>query len=116
MSGPRVLTGAVYFREPLDAGKAVVRVKLEDVSRADAAAALIAESLVALDQPLPAGARVPFSVTVPEVVDTAHYGVRVHVDCSGSGEISAGDRVSTRAYPVLTGGNPSHVEVEVRTV
>jgi uncharacterized lipoprotein YbaY len=116
MGRPRTVTGAVRFLEPFAGGEAVVHVKVEDVSRADAAAAPIGESVFPLHQSLPAGGRVPFSVAVPDVVDTAHYVVRAHVDCTGSGEVTAGDRISTVAYPVLTHGNPDRVEVEVRKI
>jgi putative lipoprotein len=88
-------------------------VRVEDTSRADAAATVVAEAALPLTRPLPAGGRLPFRLTVPAVDDHARYGVRVHVNRSGAGVLSAGDRITTRAYPVLTHGAPDHVEVDV---
>ena len=114
-AAPRTLRGLVRVREDLPA-RCLVYVKVEDVSRADAASTLVAETVLPIEQPLRAGATVPFSVTVPAVSDRSRYSVRVHVDCNGSGEVRAGDRISTRAYPVMTQGNPDHVEVEVHAI
>jgi putative lipoprotein len=113
VSGPRILSVAVVFAEPIPAGGGTVRVVLEDTTRADAAATVVAQSVEPLTRPLAAGGRLPFRLTVPELDEHARYNVRVHVDRSGSGEISAGDRITTRAYPVLTQGAGDHVEVEV---
>jgi hypothetical protein len=113
VSGPQTISGSVVFAEPIPAGGGTVHVLLEDTSRADAAATVVAEAVEPLSKALAAGEQLAFRLTVPEVDDRARYGIRVHVDCSGSGEVSAGDRISTRAYPVLTQGAPHHVDVEV---
>jgi hypothetical protein len=112
MSGPRTLSGAVVSAQPIPAG-GTVRVLVEDTTRADAAATVVAQSVEPLTRPLAAGERLAFSLTVPEVDEHARYNVRVHVDRSGSGEVSPGDRITTRAYPVLTQGAGDHVDVEV---
>ena len=112
MSEPRTVSVSVIFPQPIPAG-GVVRVLVEDTSRADAAAIVVAEEVEPLTRRLTGGERLAFRLTVPEVDDRAHYSVRVHVDRSGSGEVSAGDRITTRACPVLTYGAPDHVEAVV---
>jgi putative lipoprotein len=111
-SGPRTVSVSVVLPRPVPAG-GTVRVRVEDTSRADAAAAVIAHLVERLSGPLTAGTQRTFTLAVPDVDDRARYNVRVHVDISGSGEMSAGDLVTTRAYPVLTHGAPDHVDVEV---
>ena len=115
MSGSRTLSGVVRLRDAARTA-GTLRVKVEDVSRADAAARPVAEAIVTLAQPLPAGATVPFSVTVPAVSDAISYAVRAHWDCDGSGQISDGDLISTRAYPVLSRGQADRVEIEVQAI
>ena len=115
MSGPRTLRGVVRLRNAVSA-PCTLRVKIEDVSRADAAARAVAEAVVRLEQPLAAGANVPFSITVPEVSESIRYNVRAHIDCSGSGEINVGDLISTQAYPVMTQEHADNVTVEVEAV
>ena len=113
MSKLRILTGSVIFAQPIPAGRGTLHVRLEDTSRADASATVAAEVIEPLSRTLAAGDRVAFMLAVPEVDEHARYEVRAHVDCSGTGDVSAGDRITTRAYPALTWGAPDHVDVEV---
>lgn len=115
MSGPRTLHGVVRLRDAAPRPGSL-RIKVEDVSRADAAARVVAEVVLPLGRALAAGATVPFSVTVPELDESARYGVRVHIDCNGSGQVDAGDLISTQSYPVLTQGNRDSVDIEVRAI
>jgi uncharacterized lipoprotein YbaY len=115
MSGPRTLCGVVRLRDASPTASSL-SVKVEDVSRADAAARVVAETIVRLERPLTAGATVPFSIAIPEVSEGVRYNVRAHIDCSGSGEIRAGDLISTQAYPVITQGHGDSVVVEVEAV
>lgn len=110
--GPRTVSVSVLITRPVPAG-GTVRVRVEDTSRADAATTVIADLVEPLSGPLTAGAQRTFTVAVPDVDARARYNVRVHVDVSGSGEVSAGDLVTTQSYPVLTHGAPDHVNVEV---
>jgi putative lipoprotein len=112
MPGPRTVSGAVVFKQAVPA-HGTIRVRLEDTSRADAAARVLAEVIEPLTEPVAAGERRLFRLTVPDVDERARYEVRVHVDRSGSGVISPGDLITTRAYPVLTRGASDHVDVEV---
>lgn len=115
MSGSRTLTGTLLLRDPAPVG-AVVRLKVEDVSRLDAAAVTVAEATFRLDVAAATGTRVPFSLAVQAVDDRASYSMRAHVDTTGSNSITAGDLVSTRAFPVLSPSAADTVEVEVHKV
>ena len=116
MSGPRTVSGEVRMTEPLPTPGGMLRVTVEDVSRADAPSVVVAETVIPVHGGLPAGGSVSFSVVVPNVDARAHYSVRAHLDTTGSGDVTSGDRLSMAAHPVLTGGHPDRVAVEARTV
>jgi hypothetical protein len=115
VSGPRTVSGTLRLADAVAPG-AVVHLKLENVSRIDAAAIVVAEAILPLADGAPSGANIPFSITVPATDEAASYGVRAHVDTTGSGDISPGDLVSKQAYPVLTQGHPDRVLVEARKI
>lgn len=97
----QTLTGTATYRErmalPPDA---VLEVRIEDVSRADAAAVTVGAARVA-----PAGqVPIPYSVAVSGPVDARHrYVLRAWI-------VSGQERLfmTTSAYPVLTGGAPGN--------
>ncbi|MFI1393333.1 YbaY family lipoprotein [Streptomyces sp. NPDC020681] len=94
------VTGFVSLPPDAPAGPAArILVEVRDVSRADAPSTVVGAQ-VQSDIELAPGGRVPFSVKVPDLDPTASYGLRVHVDVSGSGTMEAGDLISTRATPV----------------
>ena len=95
---------------------AQVVIQVEDVSRADAPSRVVAERRLE-DVPLD-GRPLAFEVQVPddEIDERGMYSVRVHVDVSGSGQVEAGDMITTQSYPVLTGGNPDEADVPVRRI
>lgn len=92
---------------------AVVRVSVQDVSYADASAAVAATSEL---RDVSVAGPIAFRLDVPHVDPNAQYSVRVHVDVDGSGEVVGGDLVSTQSHPVLTGGHRSQVSVPVQQV
>ncbi|HYJ28954.1 MAG TPA: YbaY family lipoprotein [Allosphingosinicella sp.] len=108
------MKGQAILPDAVPAGAHLLRVRIEDVSRADAAAATAGEVEIALAGPLPPGATIPFEVPVGTVDPKARYSVRVHLDCHGTGEIESGDLISTQSYPVLTLGAPATVEVRLQ--
>lgn len=93
-----------------------VLVRVEDVSRADAAARVVGEVRVGRDARLTPGLPLCVAVPVRAVDERAAYAVRVHVDADGDGQVSEGDYVSTQHHPVLTGGHPDAATVTVRAV
>ncbi|MBT2510768.1 YbaY family lipoprotein [Streptomyces sp. ISL-98] len=96
----RSVTGFVSLPPNAPAGPAArVLVEVRDVSSADAPSTVVGEQVQA-DIQLAPGGRVPFRVQVPDLDPTAVYGLRVHVDLSGSGILEAGDLITTQATPV----------------
>lgn len=107
--------GEVRFpvlRRPLR--DAAVRVRVDDVTRADVPANTIASSMAG---PVSAEAgtvpRVSYAIEVPQVDPKASYAVTALADLDGDGQISRGDYATRQRYPVLTRGFPDHVDVEV---
>jgi len=96
---------------------AQVIVQVEDISRADAPSTVVGEERLR-DVRLGSETVLPFAVRLPAgLVDERHsYSVRVHIDVSGSGNVSAGDLLSTQTYPVLTRGYGDEVRIQVKPV
>jgi uncharacterized lipoprotein YbaY len=116
---PLIVRGEIVFAEDARAfSGATVSVRLEDVSRVDAAARIVAEQEIVDVRHAPASAApIPFTLAVHEVVDErATYAVRVHVDVDGDRRVGRGDFVSTASHPVLTFGRPAWASVPVREV
>jgi uncharacterized lipoprotein YbaY len=113
-----VVTGQVVIAASVAAFAAgVVHVRLEDVSYADAAARLIAETIVSGVTHDPAQSRdgqtaIAFRLTVVEEIDPGHdYSVRVWLDRDGDGKPGSGDVWSDESYPVLTRGFGTEVTI-----
>jgi putative lipoprotein len=89
---------------------AMIEVKLLDVSRADAPATVIAEEKITLgDRQVP----VPFELKFdPGKIEAKHlYSVSGRILVDGQLRFT-----SDKAYPVLTRGNPTHVELLLKQV
>ncbi|WP_432252719.1 hypothetical protein [Streptomyces sp. HNM1019] len=99
-----VLSGIVTLPPDAPAGRAArVVVEVRNVSRSDTPEPIVAAQVLT-DVPLSPGGHVPFSVTVAgELIPGDNYGLRVHVDVSGSGVMEDGDLVSAEASPVPAG-------------
>ncbi len=96
---------------------AVLRIYLEDVSKADAAAEVVGEvTITGLVHRTGRHSSWPFELQVGSIDPAKHYAVRAHVDCHGDRGIHSGDCVSTRSYPVLTFGNSDRVAIDVRQI
>ena len=108
-SGGRVTGRVTYLQRIALSPAAVVQVQLIDLSRADAAASMLAEQTLHPQHQVP----IPFELAYdPSRIVPAHrYGVRAR--------ITDGDRLAFTndlAVPVLTQGAPSSVEVVVHPV
>lgn len=88
---------------------ALLRLRVEDVSRADKASDAVAERVVELDLESDVVIDVPADAIDPK----STYNMFLHVDSNGSGEIEAGDYISPAAYPVLTRGATDHVDAQL---
>jgi len=89
--------------------RALLRVRVEDISGADKAAPVIAEKAVELSPDADITIDVP-----PGLVDPhATYSVFLHLDSDGSGSIDVGDFISPSTHPVLTHGAPDAVDANL---
>jgi hypothetical protein len=99
---------------------AVVQVRLEDVTLADAAAETVAIATIPGVEHEPARGEtgVPFALTVAgdTIKPRRRYTVRVWVDRDGDGRAGPGDLYSDRSYPVTSDdiGRPVTVVLEPR--
>ena len=110
----RLAAGAIVLPEAFVPGPATrVVVRLEDVSRADAPAVIVAEVILrpAAGRPL---ARLPFELTGPPPPRGRHA-LRVHVDVDGSGHIDAGDFIGV-VTPATPGEAAHGLLIGVRRV
>lgn len=88
-------------------------VRVEDVGRADALSATLAELRVQV----PAGAEdFPFALEVEGLDARGDYGLSVHVDVDGDGELGAGDFINVQRYPVAAGPGADALAVEARRI
>jgi uncharacterized lipoprotein YbaY len=103
------VTGTVsYLQRIALPTNAVIQVQLADLSVADAQANIIAERSINLGQ---RQVPVPFALNVEaSKIDPKHtYAVSAKITVGGELRF-----ISDRSYPVLTKGNPAHVEIIVR--
>lgn len=86
---------------------AQVVVTLEDISKADAPAQVIGQTTMKA----PAGPPIPFAVTynLSKIQPNHTYGVRAVIQAADGTLLFTSDQ----AYPVITQGNPSYVDIEL---
>ena len=116
--GNLLVSGDIYFEETSKpVSNATVYIRLEDVSRLDAASVLISEEIL-YDAALVGDGKDRLNFKLyGEVPDAkADYIVRVHVDVDKDGQVSQGDYITMESYPVLTWGHPSQVSLRVHEV
>jgi uncharacterized lipoprotein YbaY len=114
-----VVTGEIRFEPQAPPFRnATIRVRLEDVSRMDAPARVVAEQVIrGVSRSTPAAAPVPFAVHSARALDSrATYNLRAHVDLNGNGEIEVGDFITMERFPVRPGPAPARLDVLVRRV
>ena len=111
------LTGRIWFDDA--AGRlsgATLRVKLEEVSRADAPARDISQLVISNFSHSPGEPPIDFVLNVDEIDPRERYEVRVHLDLDGNGRYAAGDQITTQSYPVLTQGYPDTIEIRLQRI
>jgi putative lipoprotein len=108
--GDAKVTGTVRYLERIALPPSEVRVTLQDVSRADASATILAEQR--FDS---AGNQPPYlfelSYDPAQIQDNGRYVVRAEIRTEGQLVYT-----TTESYPVITGGNPSTADLIVRRV
>ena len=99
---------------PAHAARVITRA--EDAARADAPAVVIAEAVRAAVVRPGGDGSMPFEIRLPAEA-AGRCTLRFHVDVTGSGGVTAGDFVSTRAYPVSAFSSASsNLEVPLHRV
>ena len=113
-----VIEGGVHFVNVSSSiPHATVYVQLVDVTLADAPSKVISEEIindVSID--MENLLDLSFSIRAPSLDECAMYTLMVHVDVSGSGEITLGDYITMESYPVSPTESFSHMQVQVRQV
>jgi hypothetical protein len=94
---------------------AVARVRLLDVSRADASAVTVAETRVRLASDA-RSAEVDFELEAPALDPGATYSLAAHVDLSSSGDVTQGDLVTTQHIDVAPGDEEPTYDVPLHKV
>jgi putative lipoprotein len=105
------VTGTVsYLQRMALPTNAVIQVQLSDVSLADAPAKMIAEQTINLGQ---RQVPIPFALTFdPSKIDSKHtYSVSAKITVDGKLSF-----ITDKSHPVLTNGNPSHVDLILKQV
>lgn len=105
-SGFTSVSGSAAYRQRIAMSpNAVLNVRIEDVSRADAKSQIIAESKEAFgNRQVPIG----FSLQIPNnaIDPSRNYNLRATITDNGQLRF-----MTNRSYPVLTHGNPAKVDV-----
>lgn len=113
-----VVTGSIVFGADLEpfAG-ATVYVRLEDASRINAPALVVAETVL---RDVQAGGqdpdRIEFTIDAPPLDTRARHVVRVHVDVDADGQVGIGDYVSTISHPLKAGDGAATLLIPVKRV
>jgi putative lipoprotein len=93
-----------------------VIVRIEEVSRADAAAEVVATHHFTTVLPRSGGTSLPFAFPIDEVAldPRGTYTIRCHIDTSGTGSVERGDYLSTafQTVAVPLGSDPLVVHVQ----
>lgn len=99
------LTGTITYRErialPADA---VVEVQLLDISLMDVAVTLIAEQAITPQHQVPIAFELSYNPA--EIDERMSYAVRATIRIGANAMF-----ITNRSYPVLTRGNPNHVDL-----
>ena len=102
------VTGTVTYRQRIALPpEAVLTVRIEDVSKADAPAEVVGEQVIKTE-----GAQVPIPFAVPydpsKIIENHRYSLRVRIE-DGSGRLLF---INDTNVPVITNGNPTE-DIEV---
>ena len=101
----------------IDISSADVYIRLQDVSRVDAASVTIAEQRV---ESLPQGTNtsntIPFELIADIKNNRGSLIIAAHVDLSKDRKISVGDYITMQSYSILIGSPCTYYSVKVRRV
>jgi len=110
VAAPHVTGSVTYLERVALPPKAVIKVQLVDVSRADAPAVALGEQIISTD-----GKQVPFFFEIPfdpSKIEANHtYAVKARIEEGGHLLF-----INDQLYPVITRDAPIHVDMVLRSV
>jgi uncharacterized lipoprotein YbaY len=97
-----IIRGELTFEDgPADVTGAAVHVRVEDVSRADAASLAVGEwHIPALPRGTTTSSVIPFEIAVESLDARGRYSLRAHVDVDRDGRTSVGDFITMESFPL----------------
>ena len=111
------ITGAIEFVDAVDqVSAATLRIRLQDVSKADGSATILAEEAIHGISVPANGESVPFALEVAALDPSGIFAIEAHLDQTGSGEVTTGDFVTTEHFPVDPHVETQHITVRVRQI
>lgn len=114
MADEMIVRGTLQIRADIPAIRnATATIRLEHVPHADAAASVLATTILHVSHQPGDVTRIPFAIAIPAEGPTRHLNLFAHVDVDGDGELGIGDLVTTQAYPV---GSEQTIHVQVELV
>ena len=112
----RRIRGTIQISGVQQPCEADVYVRLEEVSRADAAATRVTETVLRGVQLRPGFGAIPFELQDVSTKPGGRYAVRVHVDVDRDGKVSRGDYVSTQSHCMTSTDYDTPFNIVVREV
>jgi uncharacterized lipoprotein YbaY len=113
----RSISGTLEFHDVRRPASGVtVYVRVEEASRADAPAAVVAQIMLRGVEVAAAAPPLPFDLSGIPTAPAGRYVVRAHADVDGDGRITRGDYISTQSYPVLAGAAADVVRIVLHEV
>jgi hypothetical protein len=113
---PRIVGEVEFPAVPRPVDHGVLRVRLLEVSRADAAATTVAERTINDVSARSVADHVRFGLDVPALDPALTYAVEGHLDADGSGEVSVGDYRTMEHFEVTAATVEDPVTIRLRPI
>ena len=113
------IAGLITFRDPPDdLSDATIHVRLLDTTLADAPSKTIREATVAGGElgnatPTDTARGIAFSLHATHLDSRRRYEISVHVDRGATGEVTAGDYLTTVSHPVAADSQSNDLRITV---
>ena len=110
------ISGKIHFEEPITkASQATIRIRLDEVSRADAPSTTVAETDLTGFELEPGHKPINFELTA-ELIPSYRYTLFVHIDFANDGQISPGDYLTQEYFGVTIPLSKQPYQVRVKMV
>ncbi|MBN1323469.1 MAG: hypothetical protein JW986_05645 [Methanotrichaceae archaeon] len=112
----QVVEGVIHLDREMQALRATIYLRIQDVSRIDAPSIVMAENVVRdLEIGGVHGHKIGFSMKFSPLKGR-RYTMFVHIDVDGDGEISIGDYITVISYLITPSDSPVHLDLQVSRV